>query len=135
LPGIETLNHKPIIQTGDVGGSIANSLQTVRMVPTFSFIDPFGYKGLSLGLVQGAIKDWGSDCVFFFNYNRINAGVSNENVDTHINALFGEERAAILRNALAYKTPHQREMLILEHLAAAMRDLGGKYGNARRAST
>src|SRR5262245_41025606 len=67
LPGIETLKHKPDISTGSVGADIASKLQSVNLIPTFSFIDPFGYKGLSLGLVQGAIKDWGSECVFFFN--------------------------------------------------------------------
>src|SRR5207248_10024637 len=41
---------------------------------TFLFVDPFGYKGLSLQLVNSVIKDWGCDCVFFFNYNRISMG-------------------------------------------------------------
>jgi three-Cys-motif partner protein len=127
LPGIETLKYKPDISTGSVGANIAASPQSMRLVPTFSFIDPFGYKGLSLGLVQGAIKDWGSDCVFFFNYNRINAGISNELVDQHINALFGEERAARLREAIKGKTPAQRETIVLEHLAQALKELGGKF--------
>jgi three-Cys-motif partner protein len=127
LPGIETLKYKPEIKTGNVGGTIASSLQSVRLIPTFSFIDPFGYKGLSLGLVQGAIKDWGSDCVFFFNYNRINAGISNKLVDEHIDALFGAERAAQLRAVVKGRTPAQREALVLEHLAQAIKVLGGKF--------
>jgi len=127
LPGIETLKYQPVIRAGDVGGSIGKSLQTIGLVPTFSFIDPFGYKGLSLGLVQGVIKDWGCDCVFFFNYNRINAGISNETVDEHMDALFGARRAGQLRTALRGRTPAQREALILEHLAQAIKELGGKY--------
>jgi three-Cys-motif partner protein len=127
LPGIETLKYKPEIKTGNVEGTIASSLQSVRLIPTFSFIDPFGYKGLSLGLVQGAIKDWGSDCVFFFNYNRINAGISNELVDEHIDALFSAERASQLRAAVNGRTPAQREALVLEHLAQAIKVLGGKF--------
>jgi three-Cys-motif partner protein len=127
LPGIDTLAYKPRISTGDVGGSISASLQTVRMVPTFSFIDPFGYKGLSLGLVKGAIKDWGCDCVFFFNYNRINAGINNNIVDAHMTALFGEVRAQALREQLVGLTPMQREALILENLAGAIKALGGRY--------
>lgn len=127
LPGIDTLAYKPRISTGDVGGSISASLQTVRMVPTFSFIDPFGYKGLSLGLVKGAIKDWGCDCVFFFNYNRINAGINNNIVDAHMTALFGEARAQALREQLTGLNPVQREALILESLAGAIKALGGKF--------
>jgi three-Cys-motif partner protein len=127
LPGIETLKYKPEISTGSIGANIAATLQSMKLVPTFSFIDPFGYKGLSLGLVQGAIKDWGSDCVFFFNYNRINAGISNELVDEHINSLFGEERATRLREAVKGKSSTQREAIVLEHLAQALKEFGGKF--------
>jgi three-Cys-motif partner protein len=86
LPGIETLKFAPDIRTIQVGAGLADQLKNMSLVPTFSFIDPFGYKGLSLGLIEAAIKDWGSECVFFFNYNRINAGISNEKVDEHMNA-------------------------------------------------
>lgn len=127
LPGVSTLKYKPQISTGDVGGDITRNLQSTELIPSFSFIDPFGYKGLSLGLVQGAIKDWGSDCVFFFNYNRINAGVSNALVDKHIDALFGAARAAVLRAEVADRTPIEREAIVLEHLARAIKELGGKY--------
>jgi three-Cys-motif partner protein len=127
LPGIKSLKYQPEVRTGNVGESIAANLKSVSLIPTFSFIDPFGYKGLSLGLVQGAIKDWGSDCVFFFNYNRINAGISNELVDEHMDALFGAERAARLRAVVKGSTPTQREALILEHLAQAIKELGGRY--------
>ena len=127
LPGIETLKYPPVVRSGNVGNSIAANLQSVRLVPTFSFIDPFGYKGLSLGLVQGAIKDWGSDCVFFFNYNRINAGISNPIVDVHIDALFGAERAARLRMEIEGLTPNRREGVVLENLAHALRQLGANF--------
>ncbi|WP_409565661.1 three-Cys-motif partner protein TcmP [Methylobacterium sp. E-045] len=127
IPDIGALTYQPKITTGDVGGSIATWLQTARMVPTFSFIDPFGYIGLSLGLIKGAIKDWGCDCVFFFNYNRINAGISNEAVDKHMTALFGEVRTSLLRDQLAGLTPVQREALILENIAGAIKGLGGKF--------
>lgn len=127
LPGIATLKFAPQLSTGNVGAEVTANLQNTALIPTFSFIDPFGYKGLSLGLVRGAIKDWGSDCVFFFNYNRINAGISNPLVDEHMNALFGEERAARLRVAVQGATPQQREALVLEYLAEAIKELGGKF--------
>ncbi len=127
LAGIETLKFKPQVSTGNVGDQIANSLQSMKLIPTFSFIDPFGYVGLSLGLVQGAIKDWGSDCIFFFNYNRINAGISNDLVDKHMKALFGEKRAEALKESVKGKEPAEREALVLENLADAIKELGGKY--------
>src|SRR5204863_7208253 len=117
LPGIETLKYKPDVRCGEVDEDAERFFNETKLIPSFSFVDPFGYKGLSLKIVNGVIKDWGCDCVFFFNYNRINAGISNPKVEDHMNALFGEDRAAELRNALERKTPAQREALILENLA------------------
>lgn len=127
LPGIDTLKYEPQVGTGDVGDDIAKFFNDTKMVPTFSFIDPFGYKGLSQNLVRGAIKDWGSDCVFFFNYNRINAGISNPGVAAHMDALFGAARAGALRKLLPTLSPALREAAILQALTDAIRELGGKY--------
>jgi three-Cys-motif partner protein len=64
--------------TGEIDDEAARYFNETKLIPSFSFIDPFGYKGLSLNIIKGVIKDWGCDCVFFFNYNRINAGIGNE---------------------------------------------------------
>jgi three-Cys-motif partner protein len=127
LPGIEKLEHKPQISCGAVDESVAEFFSATRLVPSFSFVDPFGYKGLSLQIVNGVIKGWGCDCVFFFNYNRINAGVSNPAVEPHINALFGQDRADKLRLQLPGKSPEEREALVLEELAQAIKEMGGKF--------
>lgn len=73
------------------------------------------------------IKDWGCDCVFFFNYGRINAGLSNDLVKKHMDALFGIERADELRKKVEGKTPDERETLILEELSQAIKEMGGKF--------
>ena len=84
---------------------------------TFSFIDPFGYKGLSRGIVQRVVRDWGCDCVFFFNYARINAGLSNDAVRRHMDALFGAARVDKMRSAFENFATHERETFVLEELA------------------
>lgn len=127
LPGIERLKHKPVVTCGEVDDDAATYFNETRLVPSFSFVDPFGYKGLSLKIVQGVIKDWGCDCVFFFNYYRINAGINNPGVQRHMDALFGEKRADALRARLPGLTPELREAAILEELANEIRSLGGKY--------
>lgn len=127
LPGIHLLKHKPTVTSGAVDAEAAKYFQSTRLIPTFTFFDPFGYKGLSLQIVNSVIKDWGCDCVFFFNYNRINAGISNAVVDDHMDALFTKERADVLRQMLKGKAPWQREALILEHMAQALKGMQGKY--------
>ena len=44
-----------------------------------------------------------------------------------MDALFGEERAEKLRKMLPDKSPEKREELILEELAQAIKEMGGKY--------
>lgn len=127
LSGIKKLNYKPVVQSNAVAKDAEEYFSQTRIIPSFTFFDPFGYKGLSLGIIRGVIKDWGCDCVFFFNYSRINAGVSNPIVDEHMRALFGEERIARLRLSLADATPTQRESIVLEELAQAIKGMGGRY--------
>ncbi|MBI4830819.1 MAG: three-Cys-motif partner protein TcmP [Candidatus Lindowbacteria bacterium] len=127
IPGIETLKHKPRVYNSEVGEKLAHIFEDMRLVPTLLFVDPWGYKGLSLRLVGSVLKDWGCDCIFFFNYNRINAGLENPFVREHMYALFGRERAEQLGEELESLDPAQRELLVVEELAEALRDLGGKF--------
>jgi three-Cys-motif partner protein len=127
LAGIETLKHKPKVGAEEVDEKIVQKLDSSNLIPTFFFVDPWGYKGLSLGLIKAVIKNWGSDCIFFFNYNRINMGINNELVAPHMNELFGKERADRLREQLASLSPADREAAIGEALMEALQELGGKY--------
>jgi three-Cys-motif partner protein len=127
LAGIKNLKYMPIVTCGEIDEDAERFFNETRLIPSFSFVDPFGYKGLSLKIVNGVIKDWGCDCVFFFNYARINAGISNPAVERHVDALFGEGRAQKLRERLPAMRPHEREALILEELAQALKEMGGNF--------
>ena len=70
LPGIETLKHKFEIRTGDVDDDLMAEFASINMVPAFSFIDPFGYKGVTLELLEALMKGWGSDIVLFFPFDQ-----------------------------------------------------------------
>lgn len=127
LPGIEKMKYKPQIANQEVGTEIVQLFNRMRMVPTFFFVDPWGYKGLSLGLINSVLKNWGCDCIFFFNYNRVNMGLPNEAVKEHMNVLFGEERADQVRGKLNGLGPEGREILIVEELSEALKEMGGKF--------
>ncbi len=71
LPGIEHLKHKPLVMNESVGTEIVAMFAKMKLVPTLFFVDPWGYKGLTLKLINSVLKDWGCDCILFFNYNRI----------------------------------------------------------------
>ncbi|MFA4910841.1 MAG: three-Cys-motif partner protein TcmP [Desulfobacteria bacterium] len=127
LPGVETLKYKPQVKNEEVGEEIVKMFEEMNLVPTLFFVDPWGYKGLSLRLVNSVLKDWGCDCIFFFNYNRINMGLSNPMVKEHMDALFGEERADALRPRLNGVSPSKREVMIVEELCQSIKSYGSRY--------
>jgi three-Cys-motif partner protein len=127
LPNVTSLHFKPQIANEIVGEEIVREFNNTRLAPTLFFVDPWGYKGLSLDLIGSVLKDWGCDCIFFFNYNRINMGLRNPIVEEHMNALFGKARADSLRERLEGVAPRERELTIVEELAAALKDKGGRY--------
>jgi three-Cys-motif partner protein len=127
IPGIENLKYRPQILNHEVGDNVVKTFQERRLVPTLFFVDPWGYKGLSLQLINSVVKDWGCDCIFFFNYNRINMGLSNDAVKEHMNALFGKVRADQVREKLNKLSPQERELSVVEAICEALKEMGGQY--------
>jgi three-Cys-motif partner protein len=93
MPGIESLKHYPEIMTLEVNQETVEFFEKIHVIPALIFLDPFGYKGLSLRLVDSFLKDWGCDCIFFFNYNRIRPALSNPLVTPHMDSIFGTQRS------------------------------------------
>lgn len=127
IADIALLKYKPQFYNEEVGQKIIEMFEQVHLVPTLFFVDPWGYKGLSLRLINSLLKDWGCDGIIFFNYNRVNMGLHNEVVREHMDALFGRDRAAKLRARLEEMSPHERELAIVEAIMEAMQEMGGKY--------
>lgn len=123
LDGVGKLNFKPVFLNNKVNEETAEHFKKIKLVPTLSFLDPFGYKGLSLDLLDAFLKDWGCDCVFFFNYKRINMHLSNDFIPT-VNKLFGEERAARIRKGIKNLRVADRELTILEEFNSGLVSLG-----------
>ena len=112
---IEFSNHIIDINTS------SRFLISNKNMPVLSFVDPFGYKGITSDLIEKLIQNNGSDCIFFFNYNRINMALSNNTFfDEHLAGLFGEKGMAQLKGMLADKKPAEREPIILEALIESL---------------
>jgi hypothetical protein len=102
----------------------APKLQNLR-APTLVFADPCGYKGLSLQLVTSALKGFGNDCIFFFNYNRVNMKLSYPVMDGSIDEFFEKHRATALRTEIQGLSPAKREERVLDAIRAAIHQQGG----------
>jgi three-Cys-motif partner protein len=127
IEGIDRLKYKPKIVNYEIGENIVKEFEQMHLIPTFFFVDPWGYRGLSLRLINSVIKDWGCDCVFFFNYNRINMGLSNPIFEEHMGALFGKEKVIELRAYLGGQKPEDRELLVVEELCQSLKRYGTRY--------
>lgn len=127
LRGIESLPRTPQFSNMTVSKEIVNRYAHERLPPTLFFLDPWGYKGLSLDLIRAAIKDWASECLLFFNYNRINMDLHKPLVDKNINELFGKVRADNLRAKTIRMLPYKREEAIIQEFCEALREMGGMY--------
>jgi hypothetical protein len=53
--------------------------------------------------------------------------LTNKKVEKHINALFGEERVKELRMKILSLSTNQKELLIMEEMEQALKEMGGKY--------
>jgi three-Cys-motif partner protein len=128
IAGVDQLAFPPVIEVQRIDDEIASELEDISMMPTFAFLDPFGYRGLSAKLVGSIVKDPGSECLFFFNYNRISPAIGNPKVVTQMAAIFGAERSRSLRESLHSAASAKREEYILRALREAMaEEAGGRY--------
>lgn len=127
-PNSSLLKNRIQFYDKTVGQDFYSRLNIPHNMPVLSFVDPFGYKGLTLNLIDRLIENSGSDCIFFFNYNRINMALSsNTKFDEYLNGLFGVQRTQKLKEQLSTLQPSQREPVVLDALVEALRERKGNY--------
>ncbi len=71
-------------------------VHTYKECPIFSFIDPWGYKDVSVTQTWELVKNIGSDCVLFFNSNRFIMDINKETQHCHLEPIFGEQLPAVI---------------------------------------
>ena len=127
IPSIDTLKHQPRVMNHVVGEEFTREFNSLKIIPSVVFLDPWGYKGLSLDLINSILQHHGCECIIFFNFNRINLAISNPLVQQTMNELFGETRANQLRKRVEGLEPEKRELAILETFSEAIKEKHGKF--------
>ena len=113
MPETGAFAHRPIAVCEEVDAALGQQFAGTTLSPTFAFLDPCGYKGLTLELINSLVKDWGCDCLIFFNYSRINAALTNPKVRDHMEALFSPSGLVDLRERVKGQTPRDREWIAM----------------------
>lgn len=126
LEGIDKLTHQPVFHNNEIDYDTPKSFMKTK-IPAFCFLDPAGYKGLSLDLIYSFGKDSGTDVIFFFNYNDINRGITNPKVTSEMIHLFGSLRYKSLLSKIENQHGQNRESIVVNEMAEAVKDIGINY--------
>ncbi|NKV10956.1 three-Cys-motif partner protein TcmP [Rhodococcus hoagii] len=59
------------------------------LVPTFAFVDPFGFKGVPIDLIGSLVRDKRSELFILFSYNSVNRWITHELQQENLEELFG----------------------------------------------
>lgn len=62
-----------------------------RLVPTFAFVDPFGWSGVPLELIANLTRDKRSELFILFSYNSLNRWIGHPDQQENMQELFGCE--------------------------------------------
>jgi three-Cys-motif partner protein len=123
VPGVAALRYKPTISNRIIDARWVGKLSKLP-VPTLVFLDPCGYKGLSLRLIAAVLRGFGNDCIFFFNYSRINMKLDLAIMNRSVDEFFEPERARILRAKIQNRSALEREEIILAAVRSSITEAG-----------
>ncbi|MFW6156611.1 MAG: three-Cys-motif partner protein TcmP [Armatimonadota bacterium] len=126
LDATALLSRRPRVTNLEVSPEMVRDRITPRPATLF-FLDPWGYKGLSLELVRRAVTAQGSECILFFNFNRIYMGVDNPCVEAHMNSLFGEERFREMMPIFHDMERGEREEFLMTQARLALQEAGADF--------
>lgn len=126
LNNISLLKYHPKITNDEINYETPKKFNFPK-IPCLCFIDPAGYNGLSLELLKVFGRDYGSDIIFFFNYNDINRALSNSRVSKNMQYLFGYKHYHLLNTKISSISGQNRESIIVNEMSEAIQDIGMKY--------
>lgn len=89
-PVYKKLKHKPEL-LNKKASEVDLTKYYSNSKPKFSFIDPWGYIDVSAEQISKLVKSIGSDCVLFFNSNRILQDLSKPHSELHMKKIFGDK--------------------------------------------
>ena len=94
------------------------------LAPTFSFVDPFGFKGVPMEMVARIVRYPKCECLVTFMYEAINRflGHPNEKIAAQYDELFGTDE---WRNLTEISDPSERRESIVELYRNQLVTVGG----------
>jgi three-Cys-motif partner protein len=73
----------------DLAQEMVDSRGDRSLVPTFAFIDPFGWKGVPIDLITNLVRDRRSELFILFSFNSVNRWIGHKGQQDNMIRLFG----------------------------------------------
>jgi three-Cys-motif partner protein len=101
---------------------LEKTIQIGRNAPdgTFSFIDPFGYKEISLDLLLAVSQQWGCDTLFYFNASGIERNIRDISKSEQMVRLFGLDGYNELKSCLDSRRESSLPIIAVEMLKTSL---------------
>ena len=125
--GSMSLRHKPLFFNFEVGAGTLNWFRELDLSSCLFFLDPFGYRGLTIDLISGLVREWGSDCIFLFNYSALHKHLYNEGEDTSVAEFWNSEDLGSLKETLSGFSPSDSEYRTVSFLSECLYRRGVPY--------
>ena len=125
--GSVSLWHEPLFFNFEVGPSTLTWFRELGLGPCLFFLDPFGYRGLTMDLIAGLVSEWGSDCIFLFNYSALHKHLYNEGEDASVADFWNFDDLVSLKANLSGASPLDSEYRTVRFLSECMRQRGVPY--------
>ncbi|MFH1373812.1 MAG: three-Cys-motif partner protein TcmP [bacterium] len=95
---------------------------------TFCFIDPWGYKGVSLDLLESVTHRWGCDSLFYISISGVQRNLRNPSQQQALQDLFGTDGLKEIQAELSDSvSPKVSETIIMERLRMALKSRKVEY--------
>lgn len=86
-PVTKKIKHTITFEKKEVGKAILPRIEARDC--TFCFIDPCGFKGVSMDLLNKVTRGWGCDCLFFLSTSGIRRNIERGDLTVDLTELFG----------------------------------------------
>ncbi|MFO7698872.1 MAG: hypothetical protein R6X16_17195 [Anaerolineae bacterium] len=119
--------HAPQVIGQHPWARIDARLDAIRPLATVASVDPAGYTGLGAGDAWRCLRRPLVELFLTLRYPLINMGASNTAVAGHLDAFWGERRAALLREELVGLGPQARQERIIAACVDRLRERGATH--------
>ncbi len=117
----DRLKFAPRVFPGVITHTDLSEIKKVVSAGSFTFIDPFGYKEISLDLIDLATRDWGCDCLFYLTAVGVERNVTDPTKREQFVRLVGTTGYEALQKAAQLHSSKNLLEVLIDELHSALR--------------